>query len=149
MKGAETIEIPTPPTSIGSSGENQGALRQWLDDAGRFILAKRPWPFRGNVAVKMFAGLSSDPSNAKGLLECIAHPVIALLEEHEIIEQDALSDLTMRWDRTVEGGHVRVEIRSARPPRYRLSAEARARVSQIQRARWAKARRQKQAALAG
>ena len=141
MKKSVAIELPAPPSRSKLYGQDRSALRSWLDVAGRQIVIKALSAIPGTVAVKMLVGLPSEPSD----LDHIARPIINLLETLEVIAEDAVSDLSMRWDRTVQNGRVLIEIRQARPPHCRLGARARARISEVQRARWAQHRASKQA----
>ncbi len=141
MKKSVAIELPAPPSRSKLNGQDRSALRSWLDVAGRQILTRALSAIPGSVAIKVLVGLPSDPSD----LDHIARPIINLLETHEVIAADAVSDLSMRWDRTVQNGRVLVQVRQARPPHCRLGAEARARISEVQRARWAQHRASKQA----
>lgn len=139
MKKSITIELSAPPSRRNLSGQDRAAFRLWLDVAGRQILTRALSAIPGNVAVKLLVGLPSKPSD----LDHVARPIVSLLETHDVIAEDAVSDLTMRWDRTVQDGRVLIEVRQARPPHCRLSARARARISEVQRARWAAARAKK------
>ena len=139
MKKSIMIELPVPPRQSKRSDQDRAAFRLWLDTAGRQILTRIQSAITGNVAVKMLVGLPSKPSD----LDHVARPIVTLLEAHEVIAEDAVSDLSMRWDRTVQDGRVLIEVRQARPPHCRLSARARARISEVQRARWAAARAKK------
>jgi hypothetical protein len=139
LKKSVTIELSAPPSRRNLSGQDRAAFRSWLDGAGRQILTRALSAIPGNVAIKMLVGLPSEPSD----LDHVARPIINLLETHEVIAEDAVSDLALRWDRTVQKGRVLVQVREARAPHCRLSARARARISEVQRARWAAARAKK------
>ena len=95
----------------------------------------------GTVALNILVGVPSVPRD----LDHVAKPVVDLLELHEVFREDAASDLTMRFDRTIEQGRVRVEIRKVRSPHCRPGLAERAQMSKSHRARWAVARNQKQA----
>jgi hypothetical protein len=59
-----------------------------------------------------------------------------LLTAHDVIEDDALvAQISARWDKVVPPGQMRCEIRQVRPPKHRMGAIGRRRVSEAATAR--------------
>ena len=132
MKPSTTIDLQTPPSSTDST-----EFRAWRETAGRQIHGIKA--ISGTVAITMHVGL---PPSLSGL-EQVARDVVALLEAKDIIGEDSVSDLALRWDRTVQAGTVQIVMREVTPPHCRIGADARAKVSAAMRARWAAVRLEK------
>lgn len=80
------------------------------------------------------AGLSAEPRD----LTAIVASVIGLLSERRVIESaERITDQLVKWDRTIEPGMIRCELKQTREPGERIGAETRAKVSANARARFA------------
>lgn len=140
-KGArQVLSLPIPPsvnalwTNIPGKGRARSeSYNQWREAAGWELRALRPTPVPGSVAIMIRAGLV----NTRRDLDNLGKPLLDLLTEHRIIEDDAhVADLHLHWDRTVPSGRVQLTLWRTRRPQDRLDAEDRQKVSAAQRRRW-------------
>ena len=135
-KHALVFSLPLPPEAA-ALGDPE--YRGWLASAGAEIAGSGR--LAGDVAVKAFVALGARPRD----LEKIVARLIDILLAHGVIAEGSVCDQTLRFDRTIANGRVRLEVKQTKPPAERLGADARANVARSARARWADYRAEKAA----
>lgn len=132
------IELPIPPAAAARSAE----FAAWRDAAALKLAAEDLPRISGCVSIRLRAGLA----DARHMHQAVTH-AIELLAKHEVIASTAAAtDLSARWDRSVEPGRMTLCVRQTRRPEQRPSLLARRRVSAQQSERWLRFREGRSAA---
>lgn len=123
-----TIELPLPPVASVRSEE----FNAWRQAAALKLEAQQVSLVDGCVAIRLRAGLVDSREMHAALMHAVA-----ILAKHDVIESaSSATDLSARWDRSVEPGRMVLDLRQTRAPEKRPCLQARLRASQQQSARW-------------
>jgi hypothetical protein len=123
------IELSLPPADASKHAAwLRGAaaeLNAQIGDAPRL---------QGCVRLTLVAGVVG----GERILVAVANIIVRLLSEQVIEGPSLVTDASVKWDRTLEAGRVRIIVKCTTPPVRRISAATRTRVSTAVKARWAR-----------
>lgn len=112
--------VPLPPVE-------REAFVSWLRTAATALNDQMP-PLRSyHTKLKMRVGLVEDDEE-RTLGEIMAS-VIELLAGEGLVAAAKVADIDLKFDRVIPAGQVQVSIRTALPPRHRIGAETRKKIS--------------------
>jgi hypothetical protein len=120
MRPALVLTMPLPPTTDYVTGG-------WRKRALAEISVQRPTecaPLSQFARVRVLVGVV----HGRALVEIIAAALGILVDVGVIERLGVISDIEMRWDRTVEPGRMRLELARAVPPLRRIGAATRERI---------------------
>jgi hypothetical protein len=127
---SRSIELSLPPADASKH-------EAWLRGAAAELSAQigdQP-RLRGCVRLALVAGVVGDERVLLAVANLI---VMRLLSEHVIDAPSFVTDVAVKWDRTLEAGRMRVIVKRTTPPARRISAATRTRVSIAVKERWAR-----------
>jgi hypothetical protein len=111
--------VPLPPAEPDE-------LVRWLRTAATAVNNAVPVLRAYHIKLRVRAGVLDDED--RGLADVMA-ALVELLSREGLLNASRVADVDAKWDRVIPTGQVAVTIRTALPPRHRIGAETRAKIS--------------------
>ena len=125
------LAMPLPPAPDHVTGAQLG----WRKRALAEVSGQRPEghaPLTQFARVRVLVGVV----HGRALVEIIPAALAILVDVGVIEKLGVISDVEMRWDKTIEPGRMRIELARAVPPLRRIGAATRERIRDRTAARW-------------